>query len=109
MVTGTTISDVPESACFVMSTSASAPVLYIFSFITPSSLHIQLGRNPVQRRQRHKMADAQASAQSPPPKDLEGVPDVVDGPVPKPKKSRQKKIAVLTSGGDSAGMNAAGE
>lgn len=28
---------------------------------------------------------------------------------PQPAKPKQKKIAVLTSGGDSAGMNAAGE
>jgi hypothetical protein len=58
-------------------------------------------------------------------KDLEGVPDTVDAPVEKSLpginttggastsasglRKRQKKIAVLTSGGDSAGMNAAGE
>ncbi|WVQ75979.1 6-phosphofructokinase [Cryptococcus sp. DSM 104548] len=58
------------------------------------------------------------SSQSPSPeikpqvKDLEGVPERVDdssAPSPEaPKKPvRQKKIAVLTSGGDSAGMNAA--
>jgi hypothetical protein len=57
-------------------------------------------------------------------KDLEGVPDTVDAPVEtlpgtnaaggastsaSGLRKRQKKIAVLTSGGDSAGMNAAGE
>lgn len=58
-------------------------------------------------------------------KDLEGVPDTVDAPVENTLpginttggastsasglRKRQKKIAVLTSGGDSAGMNAAGE
>jgi hypothetical protein len=41
-----------------------------------------------------------------PAKDEEGVTSVG---VPKQGKPRQKKIAVLTSGGDSAGMNAAGE
>lgn len=60
------------------------------------------------------------------PKDLEGVSDPVSGhegsstdeqPAAaeaastgaKRKTTRQKRIAVLTSGGDSAGMNAAGE
>ena len=51
------------------------------------------------------------------PKDLEGVTQsfgssrIWDGdaiPPPPRKRNRQKKIAVLTSGGDSAGMNAAG-
>ena len=41
-------------------------------------------------------------------KDLEGVDETFKS-IPKPKGDRQKKIAVLTSGGDSAGMNAAGE
>ncbi len=40
-------------------------------------------------------------------KDLEGVDEAFKS-IPKPKGDRQKKIAVLTSGGDSAGMNAAG-
>jgi hypothetical protein len=57
-----------------------------------------------------------------PTKDLEGVSEVVDAEPAKDtfkgkdapaastvKGNRQKKIAVLTSGGDSAGMNAAGE
>lgn len=50
------------------------------------------------------------------PKDLEGISDAEASPASnqqdgkKPSgKPRQKKIAVLTSGGDSAGMNAAGE
>ncbi len=34
--------------------------------------------------------------------DMEGIPDTLETP------RKQKKIAVLTSGGDSAGMNAAG-
>lgn len=51
-------------------------------------------------------------------KDLEGVSDTFDQPAPPPPppaggaagtKQKQRKIAVLTSGGDSAGMNAAGE
>lgn len=53
-------------------------------------------------------------------KDTEGVSEGNGGPIPgvddKAKErsagggsKRQKKIAVLTSGGDSAGMNAAGE
>lgn len=49
-------------------------------------------------------------------KDLEGVtegkatPVSAEGGAKRPSgKGRQKKIAVLTSGGDSAGMNAAGE
>lgn len=51
-------------------------------------------------------------------KDLEGVSDAQgaaarsqDGQSSRPAggAKRQKKIAVLTSGGDSAGMNAAGE
>ena len=40
-------------------------------------------------------------------KDLEGVTDSAKRPS-RAGKSKQKKIAVLTSGGDSAGMNAAG-
>lgn len=53
------------------------------------------------------------SEMSVPTKDLEGVSEPFEPstsnekPLPNPK--RQKKIAVLTSGGDSAGMNAAGE
>lgn len=47
-------------------------------------------------------------------KDLEGVSDTFDQPPPPPPAggaagTKQRKIAVLTSGGDSAGMNAAGE
>jgi 6-phosphofructokinase 1 len=48
-------------------------------------------------------------------KDLEGVSDTFDQPPPPPPPAggaagtKQRKIAVLTSGGDSAGMNAAGE
>ena len=41
-------------------------------------------------------------------KDLEGITDSFKVPSKRLGKSRQKKIAVLTSGGDSAGMNAAG-
>lgn len=54
-------------------------------------------------------------AVSPLPKDPEGITEQlqsVSTPPPPPqvqKAPRQKKIAVLTSGGDSAGMNAAGE
>jgi len=44
-----------------------------------------------------------------PHKDLEGVPDNYEQPHAVPaKETKQRKIAVLTSGGDSAGMNAAG-
>jgi 6-phosphofructokinase 1 len=51
-----------------------------------------------------------------PSKDLEGISDTFDqGEAPAPaaaapgaKPTKQRKIAVLTSGGDSAGMNAAG-
>lgn len=41
-------------------------------------------------------------------KDLEGITDSFKAPGAESGKARQKKIAVLTSGGDSAGMNAAG-
>jgi hypothetical protein len=41
-------------------------------------------------------------------KDLEGISDNIQSPPPA-KITKQRKIAVLTSGGDSAGMNAAGE
>lgn len=59
------------------------------------------------------MSDASPVAQS---KDLEGVSDAFEqGDAPPPaaasasaKPTKQRKIAVLTSGGDSAGMNAAG-
>ena len=45
-----------------------------------------------------------------PHKDLEGVPDNYEQPHAVPaKETKQRKIAVLTSGGDSAGMNAAGK
>ena len=50
-----------------------------------------------------------------PTKDLEGVSDMFESVPPQAASAkaaggkRQKKIAVLTSGGDSAGMNAAGE
>ena len=50
-----------------------------------------------------------------PTKDLEGVSDMFESAVPPAAArapeggKRQKKIAVLTSGGDSAGMNAAGK
>jgi hypothetical protein len=49
-----------------------------------------------------------------PSKDMEGVSDIFESAVPpapaRPEGGkRQKKIAVLTSGGDSAGMNAAGK
>jgi hypothetical protein len=55
----------------------------------------------------NNMSQSQPSEVS---KDLEGIPDAF-APVedaPKPSGERQRKIAVLTSGGDSAGMNAAG-
>jgi 6-phosphofructokinase 1 len=43
-------------------------------------------------------------------KDLEGVTDTFEQPnAPQAEEPKQRKIAVLTSGGDSAGMNAAGE
>lgn len=43
-------------------------------------------------------------------KDLEGVSEPVEQPsnASQAKETKQRKIAVLTSGGDSAGMNAAG-
>ncbi len=49
-----------------------------------------------------------ASHVVPESKDLEGITDSFKAPGSVTGKSRQKKIAVLTSGGDSAGMNAAG-
>lgn len=66
------------------------------------------------------MSDPSASPIA--PKDMEGVTDAPAAPAPasdakaasasgssgKQVQTRQKKIAVLTSGGDSAGMNAAG-
>jgi hypothetical protein len=44
-------------------------------------------------------------------KDLEGVSEPVEhaSQASQAKETKQRKIAVLTSGGDSAGMNAAGE
>ena len=42
-------------------------------------------------------------------KDMEGVNESFKSARDGPSTSRQKKIAVLTSGGDSAGMNAAGK
>lgn len=59
------------------------------------------------------MSDSPAA--TPLPKDPEGITEQIQSvstPPPPPqaqKPARQKKIAVLTSGGDSAGMNAAGE
>ncbi|CAD6571762.1 MAG: 6-phosphofructokinase, alpha subunit [Tremellales sp. Tagirdzhanova-0007] len=50
--------------------------------------------------------DSEAGA-FPETKDLEGITDSFKVPSKRMGKSRQKKIAVLTSGGDSAGMNAA--
>lgn len=45
-----------------------------------------------------------------PHKDLEGVSETFQQPNAVPaKETKQRKIAVLTSGGDSAGMNAAGK
>ena len=52
--------------------------------------------------------DSEAGA-FPETKDLEGITDSFKVPSKRMGKSRQKKIAVLTSGGDSAGMNAAGK
>jgi 6-phosphofructokinase 1 len=65
------------------------------------------------------MDSPEATASIPATKDLEGVNDTFEAlspeaaaPKPAPPSAsagkRQKKIAVLTSGGDSAGMNAAG-
>lgn len=63
------------------------------------------------------MSEGSQAASSPvaTSKDLEGVSDSFkpQAEMPEPaaagKPNRQRKIAVLTSGGDSAGMNAAGE
>lgn len=62
------------------------------------------------------MDSPETTASMPATKDLEGVSDTFQPlsdsndapPAPSAGTKRQKKIAVLTSGGDSAGMNAAG-
>ncbi len=54
------------------------------------------------------LPNGSGSGAVPESKDLEGITDSFIPADVKSSKSRQKKIAVLTSGGDSAGMNAAG-
>lgn len=102
--------------------TAGSHLLLPFSHLTSIhliSIHISFSpfsffsshRNPQQTHT--NMPDSPAV--SPLPKDPEGITEQlqsVSTPPPPPqvqKAPRQKKIAVLTSGGDSAGMNAAGE
>ena len=58
-------------------------------------------------------AAAEKSSEKPQPqaatRDEEGIPNTFEQHTKDEGATKQKKIAVLTSGGDSAGMNAAGE
>lgn len=69
--------------------------------------------NHVASQQTGSTAQNDTQPEQPATKDLEGITDTFASPDVNPSKpgmgkKRQKKVAVLTSGGDSAGMNAAG-